>query len=107
MDVAGQPACASAALEPIENQMSVSSACAEPLIAQAAVRKDDGLAGFLRKRRYLLYRIAGMVVFLGGWQIASSTGIVNPLYAASSIRSTPVHRGVGAPKLSSFWPMER
>ena len=43
----------------------------------------QGISGFLRKRRYVLYRILGMVIVLGGWQIASSTGLVDPLYASS------------------------
>jgi ABC-type nitrate/sulfonate/bicarbonate transport system permease component len=63
--------------------MSVSSARAEQPVPHAAAAKDGGLVGFIRVRRYVLYRIAGMAAFLGGWQLASSTGLVNALYASS------------------------
>jgi NitT/TauT family transport system permease protein len=57
----------------------MSSLSAQQPTAQAAA----SVRGFLRKQRYPLYRILGMVIFLGGWQIASSTGVINPLYASS------------------------
>jgi ABC-type nitrate/sulfonate/bicarbonate transport system permease component len=46
---------------------------------------SQGMSGFMHKRKYLLYRILGMAVLLGGWQIASSTGGLNPIYASSPL----------------------
>lgn len=53
------------------------------LTGRAAVNRDVGIRAFLHHRKYAMYRVLGLVIVLGGWQLASSTGAINPIYSSS------------------------